>query len=79
MFASRNGIDDKLDKEEMITKIQNLLDSLDDRSREIIEKTYGLGKYDYEWDDEDIADSLGLTKTRIQQIRRAALAKMKNL
>ena len=79
MFASRNGVDDKLDKEEMITKIQNLLDSLDERSREIIEKTYGLGKYDYEWDDEDIADSLGLTKTRIQQIRRAALAKMKNL
>ena len=30
-------------------------------------------------DDEDIADSLGLTKTRIQQIRRAALAQMKNL
>ena len=27
----------------------------------------------------DIADSLGLTKTRIQQIRRAALAQMKNL
>ena len=32
-----------------------------------------------EWEDEDIADSLGLTKTRIQQIRRAALAQMKNI
>ena len=68
-----------MDNEEIMLKIQNLLDSLDDRSREIIEKTYGIGKYDYEWDDEDIADSLGLTKTRIQQIRRAALAQMKNL
>ena len=79
VFASRNRAEDTMDNEEMMLKIQNLLDSLDDRSREIIEKTFGIGKYDYEWDDEDIADSLGLTKTRIQQIRRAALAQMKNL
>ena len=79
VFASRNSAEDTMDNEEIMLKIQNLLDSLDDRSREIIEKTFGIGKYDYEWDDEDIADSLGLTKTRIQQIRRAALAQMKNL
>ena len=47
--------------------------------QKLIEKTYGIGKYNYEWEDEDIADSLGLTKTRIQQIRRAALAQMKNI
>ena len=51
---------------------------MDDRSREIVCKTFGIG-YEYEWEDEDIADSLGLTKTRIQQIRRAALAQMKNV
>lgn len=79
IFASRNGAEDAMENEEMMAKIQELLDSLDARSREIVEKTFGIGKYDYEWDDEDIADSLGLTKTRIQQIRRAALAQMKNL
>lgn len=79
IFASRNGAEDEMENEEMMAKIQELLDSLDARSREIVEKTFGIGKYDYEWDDEDIADSLGLTKTRIQQIRRAALAQMKNL
>lgn len=79
IFASRNGVEDAMDNEEMMEKVQALLDSLDARSREIVEKTFGIGKYDYEWDDEDIADSLGLTKTRIQQIRRAALAQMKNL
>jgi RNA polymerase sigma factor (sigma-70 family) len=79
IFASRNGAEDSMENEEMMAKIQELLDSLDARSREIVEKTFGIGKYDYEWDDEDIADSLGLTKTRIQQIRRAALAQMKNL
>jgi RNA polymerase sigma factor (sigma-70 family) len=79
IFASRNGAEDTMENEEMMAKIQELLDSLDARSREIVEKTFGIGKYDYEWDDEDIADSLGLTKTRIQQIRRAALAQMKNL
>ena len=78
VFASRNGVEDAMDKEEMMLKVHNLLDSLDARSREIVEKTFGIGKYDYEWNDEDIADSLGLTKTRIQQIRRAALAKMKD-
>lgn len=79
IFASRNGAEDAMENEEMMGKVQALLDSLDARSREIVEKTFGIGKYDYEWDDEDIADSLGLTKTRIQQIRRAALAQMKNL
>ena len=79
IFASRNGAEDAMENEEMMAKVQALLDSLDARSREIVEKTFGIGKYDYEWDDEDIADSLGLTKTRIQQIRRAALAQMKNL
>ena len=78
VFASRNGVEDAMDKEEMMLKVHKLLDSLDARSREIVEKTFGIGKYDYEWNDEDIADSLGLTKTRIQQIRRAALAKMKD-
>ena len=78
VFASRNGAEDAMEKEEMMLKVHKLLDSLDARSREIVEKTFGIGKYDYEWDDEDIADSLGLTKTRIQQIRRAALAKMKD-
>lgn len=79
IFASHNGAEDAMENEEMMAKINHLLDSLDARSREIIEKTFGIGKYDYEWDDEDIADSLGLTKTRIQQIRRAALAQMKNI
>ena len=78
VFASRNGVEDAMENEEMMLKVHKLLASLDARSREIVEKTFGIGKYDYEWDDEDIADSLGLTKTRIQQIRRAALAKMKD-
>ena len=77
VFASRNGAEDAMEKEEIMVKVQNLLDSLDARSREIVEKSFGIG-YDYEWDDEDIADSVGLTKTRIHQIRRAALAQMKN-
>lgn len=78
-FASRNEAEDFFDNEELMLKINRLLNRLDDRSREVIEKTYGIGKYNYEWEDEDIADSLGLTKTRIQQIRRAALAQMKNI
>lgn len=78
VFASRNGAEDAMENEEMMLKVHKLLASLDARSREIVEKTFGIGKYDYEWNDEDIADSLGLAKTRIQQIRRAALAKMKD-
>ena len=77
-FASRNEFEDEIDNEDMMAKVKALLNSLDARSREIVEKTFGIG-YEYEWDDEDIADSLGLTKTRIQQIRRAALAQMKNI
>jgi RNA polymerase sigma factor (sigma-70 family) len=77
-FAGQNDVDKMMDNEEMAEKIEALLGSLDDRSREIICKTFGIG-YEYEWEDEDIADSLGLTKTRIQQIRRAALAQMKNV
>lgn len=78
VFASHNDVEDTIENEDLVAKIHELLDSLDTRSREVVEKSFGIG-YDYEWDDEDIADSLGLTKTRIQQIRRAALARMKNL
>ena len=78
VFASHNDVEDTIENEDLVAKIHELLDSLDTRSREVVEKSFGIG-YDYEWDDEDIADSLGLTKTRIQQIRRAALAQMKNL
>lgn len=77
-FAGQNDVDRMMDNEEMADRIERLLGSLDPRSREIVCKSFGIG-YDYEWEDEDIADSLGLTKTRIQQIRRAALANMKNV
>ena len=78
VFASHNDVEDTIENEELVAKIHELLNSLDENSREVIEKSFGIG-YDYEWDDNDIADSLGLSKTSIQQIRRAALARMKNL
>lgn len=77
-FASRNEVEDKFENEAIAAKVKALLNSLDSRSREIVEKSFGIG-YEYEWDDEDIADALGISKTRVQQIRRAALAQMKNI
>lgn len=54
-----------------------LLSCLDERSRNIVERLFGIG-YDTPSDLETVAEETGLTPVRIGQIRTAAIKKMKS-
>lgn len=75
--SSRNDYETELDKQEVVDTVEDLLNSVDERTRDILKKKFGIAPYDYEWDDDQIADSLGLTKTRVQQLIKAAYKKLR--
>lgn len=56
-------------------KTNNLLNRLSERDRDIMMKLFGLNGKEYT--PEQIADMYGLTKTRVMQIKRKSLAKMR--
>lgn len=77
--ASRNNYEAQIENDEVLSKVEALLNNVDPRTRDILKKKFGIAPYDYEWDDEQIADSLGLTKTRVQQLINGAYKKLRNL
>ena len=75
--ASINDYERHIDKEDNNAKVVSALDCLDDRSKKIIQMSFGIG-YDKSYTDTEIAKKFGLTNMRISQLRRAAVSKMKN-
>lgn len=73
---AENAFDVASDKELRIQVNQMLL-SLSDREREIIELRYGLND-GREWTLEEIGDKFGVTHERIRQIERQTLAKLRH-
>jgi len=73
--ASHNNYEDEMDKEEDNTLIGKCLKTLDERSRQIIKMSFGIG-YENPICDDDIAEELGLTTVRIRQIKHAAIKTM---
>ena len=77
--SSRNDYETDIDREEVVNTVEDLLNSVDERTRDILKKKFGIAPYDYEWEDDQIADSLGLTKTRVQQLLKAAYKKLRGV
>ena len=75
--AVDNEYEKEIEAEENSNTVNKLLRGLDDRSAEIIKMLFGIG-YDSPMDIEAVAERMGLTTTRIGQIRNAALKKMRN-
>ena len=74
--SSENGFISIEETEDRNRTISALCSVLTPRERFVIERTFGIG-CEYEYNCEDIADELGLTKMRVSQIVNEALAKMK--
>ena len=74
LVANPCGTD--FDAGETSKRLRALLLGLDDRSRHVIDRYYGLGGGDPETLAE-IGKSFGLTRERIRQIQRAALARLR--
>ena len=75
--SHRNDYESEIEDDYIKRKVEALLRSVDPRTRDILERRFALGKYDYEQPDEQIAAELGLTKTRIQQLANAAFKKLR--
>ncbi|KXB39323.1 RNA polymerase sigma factor RpoD family protein [Bacteroidales bacterium KA00344] len=73
---SRMKSDSSLDKESMHQFINDLLrEVLNTREQKIIKESFGIGEMEKSL--EEIADSLGMTRERIRQVREKALRKIR--
>lgn len=73
--AIQNEYEKEMDDEDNKSAVGKLLKSLDERSQLVIKQLFGIG-YENPIDIEVVAEHLGLTPTRVGQIKNAALKKL---
>ena len=73
--AVDNEYETEVEAEDNSNRVNNLLNKLDARSAEVIRQLFGIGR-DNPVDPEVVAENMGLTPTRILQIKKAAIKKM---
>lgn len=73
--AVDNEYEAEIDDEDNKNSVEKLLKTLDERSALVIRQLFGIG-YDCPRDIEVVAEQLGLTTTRVGQIKKAALKKL---
>ena len=74
--AVENDYEKEVEAEDNSNTVNNLLKGLTDREAEVIKMLFGIG-YDNPFDIEVVAERLNLTTTRIGQIKKTALKKMR--
>ena len=73
--AIQNEYEKEMDDEDNKSVVGKLLQTLDERSQLVIKQLFGIG-YESPVDIEVVAENLGLTPTRVGQIKNAALKKL---
>ena len=73
--AIQNEYETEMDDEDNKSVVGKLLQTLDERSQLVIKQLFGIG-YESPVDIEVVAENLGLTPTRVGQIKNAALKKL---
>ena len=76
--AIQNEYEKEMDDEDNKSVVGKLLKNLDERSQFIIKQLFGIG-YENPIDIEVVAENLGLTPTRVGQIKNAAIKKLQAL
>ena len=73
--AIQNEYEKEMDDEDNKSVVGKLLQTLDERSQLVIKQLFGIG-YENPIDIEVVAEHLGLTPTRVGQLKKAALKKL---
>ena len=73
--AIQNEYEQEMDDEDNKSVVGKLLQTLDERSQLVIKQLFGIG-YESPVDIEVVAENLGLSPTRVGQIKNAALKKL---
>ena len=76
--AIQNEYEKEMDDEDNKSVVGKLLQTLDERSQLVIKQLFGIG-YESPVDIEVVAENLGLTPTRVGQIKNAALKKLSSV
>ena len=76
--AIQNEYEKEMDDEDNKSVVGKLLKNLDERSQLVIKQLFGIG-YESPVDIEVVAENLGLTPTRVGQIKNAALKKLASI
>ena len=76
--AIENEYEKEIEDEDNKSTVNKLLKNLDERSQLVIKQLFGIG-YENPIDIEVVAENLGLTPTRVGQIKNAALKKLQGL
>ena len=76
--AIQNEYEKEMDDEDNKSVVGKLLQTLDERSQLVIKQLFGIG-YESPVDIEVVAENLGLTPTRVGQIKNAALKKLASI
>ena len=76
--AIQNEYEKEMDDEDNKSVVGKLLKNLDERSQLVIKQLFGIG-YENPIDIEVVAEHLGLTPTRVGQIKNAALKKLASI
>lgn len=76
--AVESEYEKEIEAEDNSNKVEKLLKNLDERSATVIKQLFGIG-YDNPIDIEVVAEHLGLTPTRVGQIKNAALKKLASI
>lgn len=81
-FASKDGchntnaVIDKMNAEDINTRVNNALSVLNKRDREIMKKLFGIGEF-HEYSPDQVAEEYGMSTARINQIRNKSLERMR--
>ncbi|MDO4715315.1 MAG: RNA polymerase sigma factor RpoD/SigA [Bacteroidales bacterium] len=73
---SAPGTDSDMDRESLSADLKGVLSTLNEREATVLEMLFGLGKS--EMTAEEVANSLGLTRERVRQIKERALRRLRD-
>jgi len=76
--AAEHAAQREIERQELSTELAELLERLDARERSILEMRFGVSGYEMR-SQAEIAAMLGLSRERVRQVERAALAKLRTI
>lgn len=74
--ASYNEYEEQMDREDTAETLESLLSICTDKEKQLLKMLYGIG-YDYPVSPEDVAEKLGMSPVRVQQVKKNLLMKLR--